>query len=212
MAIAALAAIALVASCGGGRAGTSTGAPPAQTGKCLVRLHGKGGTGAATTVDGDVSVIAPTGNAAGWGAKQWLYFPAREYDAARAVVADNVKGCARIILDGFSNGASFAAALYCHGETFEGRLVRVVVDDPVTDHAVDSCAASPTVAVTLYATGALQGTATPGWKCADADWTCEGGTTIGIDAYAAALGAPVEQSRFQTHQPYLDAPELSAWG
>jgi hypothetical protein len=65
--------------------------------------------------------------------------------------------------------------------------------------------------VTLYATGALEGTATPGWKCADADWTCEGGETIGIDAYAAALGAPVQKSPFEDHQPYLDAPELSDW-
>ncbi len=176
-----------------------------------MRLHGKGGTGAATTTAGDVTVIAPTGNADGWGAKQWLYFPAVQFDAARAIVEDSVQGCQQIILDGFSNGASFAAALYCKGETFGGRLVRVVVDDPVTDHGVDGCKPDSGVAVTLYATGALDATAKPGWRCDQADWTCEGDETIGIAAYAAELGTAVEKSPHTDHQPYLDAPELSAW-
>ena len=71
--------------------------------------------------------------------------PGAEYDAARAIVADAVEACGPIIIDGFSNGASFAAAMYCHGETFDGRLQRVVVDDPVTDHAVDGCTPDPSV-------------------------------------------------------------------
>jgi hypothetical protein len=206
--------LAVVAACGGsgsgsaGGSGASTAPTSAPSGKCLVRLHGKGETGAPTTKAGDVTVIAPTGNADGWGAKQWLYFPADRYEAARAVVATSATGCEQIILHGFSNGGSFAAALYCKGETFDGRLVRVVVDDPVTDHAADSCTPASGVAVTLYATGALEKTATPGWKCASADWTCEGGETIGIDAYAAKLGVPVQKSPFSDHQPFLDAPEL----
>jgi len=206
-----------LAACGSGSgsgAGSTASGPtvaPAPSGKCLVRLHGKGATGAPSTKSGDVTVIAPTGNADGWGAKQWLYFPADQYDAARAVVATAVESCDQIIVDGFSNGASFAASLYCHGETFGGRLVRVVVDDPVTDHAADACAPGAGVAVTLYATGALEKTAPPGWKCASADWTCEGGETIGIDAYAAKLGAPRQQSPHTDHQPYLDAPETTQW-
>jgi hypothetical protein len=216
-----VAAVLLVAgaACGdddGGAAATTTAAGAAVTvpagGRCLVNLHGKGATGAPTTREGDVTVIAPTGNADGWGGRQWLYFPAADYEAARRVVADAVAGCGPIILHGFSNGASFAAALYCHGETFDGRLVRVVVDDPVTDHAVDGCAPDSTVAVTLYATGALERTAPPGWRCAEADWTCEGGETIGIEAWSHALGVPRQQSAHTDHQPYLDAPELSDWG
>ncbi len=217
---AALACAALVvagAACGGDDRSAATTAPsgPPVTvpagGRCLVRLHGKGGTGAPTTTAGDVTVIAPTGNSDGWGAKQWLYFPAAEYEAARTIVADAVEDCGPIIVDGFSNGASFAASMYCHGETLGGRLRRVVVDDPVTDHAVDGCKADPSVAVTLYATGALEPPAAPGWECADADWTCQGGSTIGITAYAAALGVPRQQSPHTDHQPYTDAPELSKW-
>jgi hypothetical protein len=179
--------------------------------RCLVRLHGKGGSGADTTTEGDVTVIAPTGNSDGWGAKQWLYFPDDEYRTARQIVVDSIDGCGEVIVNGFSNGASFAASLYCHGETFDGRLVGVVVDDPVTDHAVDGCAPDPAVALTLYATGALEATATPGWSCADGDWTCEGGETIGIEAYAEALGTEARQSPFTEHEWYLDAPEVRAW-
>jgi hypothetical protein len=222
LAAVALAAAVLGAACGDDDGGTAAPTGPAGPtgpavtvpagGRCLVRLHGKGGTGAATTTDGDVTVIAPSGNSDGWGAKQWLYFPAAEYDAARAIVADAVTGCGEIIVDGFSNGGSFAASMYCHGEAFDGRLRRVVVDDPVTDHAVDGCAPDPSVAVTLYATGALEQTAPAGWQCSKGDWTCQGGETIGITAYAAALGVPRQQSPHTDHQPYTDPPELSDWG
>ena len=179
--------------------------------RCLVRLHGKGGTGRDTVSGGDVTVIAPTGNSDGWGGRQWLYFPAAEYDAAREIVADSVTGCEQIIVDGFSNGASFAASLYCHGETFDGRLVGVVVDDPVTDHAVDGCTPDPAVPITLYWTGALERTATRGWDCAEGDWTCEGGETTGIAAYAEALATEPLQSPFDEHEWYVDAPETRAW-
>ena len=126
-------------------------------GRCLVRLHGKGGSGAATVTDGDVTVLAPTGNADGWGARQWLYFPDDEYDGRpRPSWPTAVAGCDEIIVNGFSNGGAFAAKLYCRGETFDGRLVRVVVDDPVVDHGVEGCAPDPAVDVTLYWTGALE--------------------------------------------------------
>ena len=101
-----------------------------------MRLHGKGGGGAETVVEDGVSVISPDGNAEGWGGRQWLYFPDGEYTAARKVVEDATAGCDQLIIHGFSNGAAFAAKLYCRGETFGGRLVRVVVDDPVVDAGV----------------------------------------------------------------------------
>ncbi|MET0460457.1 MAG: hypothetical protein ABW195_14495 [Ilumatobacteraceae bacterium] len=179
--------------------------------RCLVRLHGKGGAGAATVDADGVAVIAPTGNADGWGARQWLYFPDAEYDAARQIVEDAIVGCQHVIVDGFSNGAAFAAKLYCRGETFDGRLVRVVVDDPVVDDAVSGCSPSPDVDLTLYWTGALEDTAQAGWDCAESDWTCEGGSTIGIDAYAAALGVDPQDSPNDDHAWYVDAPELSQW-
>jgi hypothetical protein len=181
-------------------------------GRCVVRLHGKGGQGAPTTTIGEVTYVAPDGNADGWGGRQWLYFPDEEYESARAVVAEAVAGCGPIIIHGFSNGASFAAAMYCRGETFDGRLRRVVIDDPVTDHVVDSCRPDPSVAVTLYATGALDAQAPVGWRCSEGDWTCQGGDIIGIDAWSRALGVPRQQSAHTDHQPYDDAPELSDWG
>jgi hypothetical protein len=161
--------------------------------------------------DGNVTVIAPSGNAEGWGGRQWLYFPEEHYVAARRVVADSVRGCGQIIVDGFSNGASFAAAMYCRAETFDGRLVGIVVDDPVTDHAVDDCAPDPSVTVTLYSTGALEAMRPTGRQCADRDWTCEGAETIGIEAYAAALGTEILESPFDEHEWFVDAPETQAW-
>ena len=66
----------------------------------------------------------------------------------------------------------------------------------------------------MYGTGfrgALEGDAKPGWSCAKADWTCEGGTTIGIAAYAQALGTTAVRSPNTTHAPYGAAPEPPAW-
>lgn len=219
-------ALAALAACGGSdddaastttsaAAATSTSTQPGSTtpggARCLVRLHGKSGTGSDTVVEDGVTIISPTGNAEGWGGRQWLYFPEGDYEAARTIVADAVADCEQVILDGFSNGGSFAAKLYCRGETFDGRLVGVVVDDPVTDEGVEGCQPDPTLHLTLYWTGALDAQAQPGWDCAEADWTCEGGVTIGIDAYAAALGIEPLESPFDEHQWYLDAPELTQW-
>lgn len=180
--------------------------------RCRVRLHGKSGQGGPSedATDG-VRNVFPNGNAEGWGGRQWLYFPDAEYDAAAAIVRDAVAGCDVILLGGFSNGAAFAAKLYCRGETFDGRLVGVVVDDPVPDHAADGCQPDPAVALTLYWTGGLADQATPGWECAEADWTCEGGETIGIDAFAANLQVEPLDSPMDGHTWYWDAPELSAW-
>jgi pimeloyl-ACP methyl ester carboxylesterase len=212
-----LAVSATLLACGDDDRSVNTAGPPgsgttvATTDRCLVRLHGKGGDGGETTVVDGVSVIAPSGNAEGWGARQWLYFPDDEYTTARDEVAGAIAGCQQVIVNGFSNGGAFAAALYCNGETFDGRLTNVVVDDPVPDGAVEDCTPDPTVDATLYWTGALDEQAQPGWDCTEADWTCDGGRTIGIDAYAAALATDVTASPFDEHQWYADAPELSAW-
>jgi pimeloyl-ACP methyl ester carboxylesterase len=193
-------------------ANTTTAAPPSGT-RCVVRLHGKGGDGADTWYVDDVAYVSPTGNASGWGGRQWMYFPDDQYERAVEVVAEAIdsEDCGPVIINGFSNGGAFAAKLYCNGETFGGRVIRVVVDDPVVDTAVEGCDPAPTVDVTLYWTGALEGTARPGWNCREEDWTCEGGRTIGIDAYAAALDTAAQPSRYDGHNWYEDAPELSEW-
>jgi hypothetical protein len=181
--------------------------------RCVVRLHGKGASGEEDRVDARGFIeVSPSGNAAGWGGRQWLYFPEDRFADARQIVADAVERCRAVIVDGFSNGAAFAAKLYCRGEDLGGRLVRVVVDDPVPDHGVDDCDPDAAVDIVLYWTGALESTARPGWACAEADWTCEGGTTVGIDAYADALGTDIRESVHREHAWYRDAPELTDWG
>jgi hypothetical protein len=190
---------------------TATQGGPATTERCLLRLHGKGGGGTETVVEGDTSVISPDGNSNGWGGRQWLYFPDDEYQTARDVVDAASAGCAEVIINGFSNGAAFAAKLYCQGETLDGRLIRLVLDDPVVDAAVQDCDPDPSVGLVLYWTGALDEQAQPGWDCGEADWTCEGGRTVGIDAYAEALRTRPQASPYQDHEWFLDAPELEEW-
>jgi hypothetical protein len=176
---------------------------------CIVSLHGKGGGGQGEWTGSDgVRHSFPGGNASGWGGRQWLYYPEGNYQAARAIVANDIAagGCGRVVVYGFSNGAAFAAKLYCRGETFGGRIVGYVIDDPVVDHAVEGCA-RPGVRVVIYWTGAID--QPDGWNCGD--WTCEGGTTIGIARYQAAVGVAVKPSIYTTHRQYHDPPELQSW-
>jgi hypothetical protein len=179
--------------------------------RCLVRLHGKSETGAPARLDDDVAILSPTGNDVAGPGHQWLYDDEADYAAAREIVVDAVDGCGRIILNGFSNGAAFAAKLYCSGEDFAGRLVRVVIDDPVVDEGVLDCQPADDVDVVLYWTGELEPIARPGQDCDEIGWTCDGGVTIGIDAYADALRTDVLDSAHDTHVQFTDAPELSDW-
>ena len=204
------------AACGGATTAAAGRRPGRRSttpagGRCVVRLHGKGGSGAPTTTAGDVTVISPTGNSDGWGAKQWLYFPAAEYDAARGDRADAVAGCGPIIVDGFSNGASFAAAMYCHGETFDGRLVRVVIDDPVTDHAVDDCTPAPGVDRHAVRDGRPRAAGAGGDEVRRARLDVRGGRDARHRGVGRALGVPRQQSPHTDHQPYADPPELNDW-
>lgn len=216
----AVAAVGVVGSSSGGSAVADTGTSPPSTdlsaatgSRCIVRLHGKSGAGGESYVENEVVNVLPTGNAEGWGGRQWLYFPEEDYEAARSIVAEAIdsSGCEHVIVNGFSNGGAFAAKLYCRGETFGGRVFRFVVDDPVPDEAVLDCDPAPGTEIVLYWTGALASTAQPGWSCSEADWTCEGGVTIGIDAYAEALGVEVQPSTFTEHEWYWDAPALQDW-
>lgn len=213
-----VASLALVAGCG---AKTEATASPGAAGerapvggtKCLLVLHGKGGEGGESYVENDVTKHFPAGNASAesWGGRQWIYFPDDKYDEAKQIVTSAVEGCGQVIIGGFSNGAGFAAKLYCRGETLDGRLTGVVLDDPVPDHGTDGCSPGSGIDLTVYWTGALV-EAKPGWKCAEADWTCDGGETIGIDAALDHLGGPpLKKSPYTDHQWYYDAPELTAF-
>ena len=147
-----------------------------------------------------------------WGGRQWLYFPDDRLAEVREIVAKAVaaNGCAKVALHGFSNGAAAAAKLYCSGESLGARLAFVLVDDPVPDHGADHCTPAPGVKLKLYSTGALTQGA-PGASCAAIDWTCEGGSTIGLEAYARALRTEVAPSVHREHKPFAAPPEYTVW-
>lgn len=191
---------------------TTTTGPPSGERRCIVKLHGKGGGGSPTWVSGDgVHHITPNGNAPGWGGRQWLYYPESGYIAARSEVANGIgaAGCTRTIVYGFSNGAAFAAKLYCRGETFGGSVIGYLIDDPVVDQAVLGCAGNAAHRKRLYWTSDIN--IPDGWDCVAGDWTCEGGTAIGIARYEQALGLVRTPSVWTTHRPYDPPPEFWDW-
>ncbi len=206
------AAFAIATGCAGAADDEAT--PTAVTAAdCIVVLHGKGGTGAEPLLRSGRAVLAPDGNGEGWGGREWRYSNDADFSDALERVRRTVEGagCERVVLNGFSNGAAFAAALVCSGDTLDGRLAGAVIDDPVTDAATVGCSRAPDVPVVVYWTGALEADAPPGTDCAPIDWTCAGGSVRGVEAFAADLGVTVTASPFTEHRPYVDAPEPAAW-
>jgi hypothetical protein len=200
-------------SAAGGSSGGDGGELPEPMGKqCIVHLHGKGGGGGPPSVNGDITTLYPSGNAEGWGALQWLYFPDDKYEEVRNIVATAISdaGCGRVIMHGFSNGAAATAKFYCKGERFGNTMIGYIVDDPVTDHAVEGCTPPSGVQLQLYWTGGLA-FATAGYDCVAADWTCEGNSTIGIESYSAALATTATPSIHTDHQEYASPPEYESW-
>lgn len=214
--MAAVAMMATLASCSDDTATRSSGPDPEDTDltadRCLVRLHGRSDTGADPVEHSDHVELSPTGNGRAGEGHQWLYdnvdHQSQATDRVEAWI-DRV-GCTDVVLYGFSNGAAFAGWLYCSGESFKGRLRGVVVDDPVTDEAVEGCEPPDGVPVALYWTGALT-EAQAGTACDDIGFTCYGDLILGTDAYAEALGATPQPSPHDSHLPYRDAPELLEW-
>ena len=207
-----------VAACGGddgagGDATVSAPSAPVTADECVVWLHGRGDRGQAPVVDRGVAHLSPAGNGEWEGGRQWLYATASDLAAATTVVTEAIESaeCDRVVLHGFSNGAAFAAKLYCRGSDFDGRLRGVVIDDPVTDASVDGCSPSDRVDAVLYWTTALESQAPAGTACDTIGWTCEGPTVIGVDAYAAALGLPITPSVHVEHRPYPDPPPIAVW-
>lgn len=205
-----------VVACGNDGEAGPTGPDPSQIDmtaeRCLVRLHGRSETGADPVEHRDHAELSPTGNDAVDGGNQWLYDTAEH----RSEALDSVEawidqvGCTDVVLYGFSNGGGFAGSLFCGGESFDGRLRGVVVDDPVTDEAVVDCDPPTGVPVALYWTGALT-EAQPGARCDDIGYTCSGDVVLGIDAYAEALGTEAQASPHATHTAFEEAPELLEW-
>src|SRR3954470_24250059 len=196
---------------------TGTEIPSALTGpgpgRCVVHLHGKGARGARPEVVDGLVHLWPDGNGEGWGGRQWVYFPDARYLEVRRIISDAITAasCTQALLHGSSNGASAAASLYCRSETFDGKLVGTIIDDPVPDHGVENCAPSPRARLRLYVTGALANQGVPGARCAALDWTCQGGSTIGIEAYARLLGASPVRSANTEHAPIRDPAEYHDW-
>lgn len=203
-----------VVACGSGDTeDRATDAEPISAERCVVWLHGKSETGAAPVVVDGIGEVSPTGNGTVGGGNEWIYFPEERFDEAVGIVAGAVdeNGCERIAVGGFSNGAAFAAALYCNGETFGDRLAGVVVDDPPPDEAVSGCAPAEGVDVALYWTGALDEMAVAGADCEPIGWTCAGGRLLGLDAYAAELATEVLDSPESEHRWFRDAPQFDDW-
>ena len=182
--------------------------------RCLVRLHGRSGHGAAPRQRDGFAELAPDANEAyEGGGRVWIYDTPASYAAARSAVTEVIEaaGCSRVVLHGFSNGAAFTGKLVCEGEDFGGRLAGAVVDDPVPDDSSPDCSPAPGVGVAVYWTGGLT-EATPGASCEDLGWTCAGSDRLlGIEEYASRLGVPVQESVHTRHEAFDDAPELTAW-
>lgn len=181
---------------------SATGGPSGK--KCVVTLHGKGGAGGATWQNGDITMISPTGNGdgGGWGPAHWEYATPTTFNQAYGIINNSItpENCGQVSLIGFSNGASMAAKVFCQGQTFNNRLVGVIVDDPVPDQGVDNCAPGSGVAVRLIFSNDMgwitDGTACPG------GWTCQG-TLYGRATYQSKLGAPSPLIK-QSHTPSND--------
>ncbi len=204
--------LAAVIGCGGEGTVDEPEAVDVRAKRCIVRLHGKGGQGAPPTVDDGVAVLSPDGNGTAWGGRQWEYDTDSGVAAATDIITATVDeaACERVVVHGFSNGASMAAALLCTGDQLEGRLAGVIIDDPVTDASAEACSPA-NVPVTIYWTGALDETAPPGTVCDSIDWTCAGGVVRGVDVYAADIGVEVTPSPFDDHQWYVDSPLPLTW-
>lgn len=70
-----------------------------------MRLHGKGDAGRDSYVEDGVLNVLPSGNAEGWGGRQWLHFPEDRYEQARAIVADAIESASARARSASTNGS-----------------------------------------------------------------------------------------------------------
>ncbi len=162
--------------------------PPRPSGqRCVVFLHGRGGSGGDTSSFDGITTVRPQGNQGYDSGSVWIYFPSSEYSSmVQAVKAAIPDSCGQILLRGFSNGGAAASKMFCQGETFGGRLIGVVSDDPVMDQGTLACAPPAGVPALVFETGALP----PGdYSCSDNGFTCEGGSVVPAATYVGRMSA-----------------------
>lgn len=208
-----LASLLAAVGCSGNTLPSAVDTAPVTGDRCVVWLHGKGEAGRDTrrSEDGIVE-IAPSGNVEDGSGRRWEYFPPDRFDD----IVDDIIGdvqrsrCRDVVVSGFSNGGGLAGKLFCSGRDLGGTLRGVVIDDPVPDRGVEGCAPAPGVEVAVYWTGALS-EAVAGVDCSTIGWICDGGSLLGIDAYAEHVGADIQSSPSTDHTWFRDAPELRAW-
>jgi hypothetical protein len=186
--------------------------------RCLIKLHGLTGRGQPTQDDGTVTLLQPQGNGT-WpeGGFGWIYYsddrlPGTGYDQARASILssiDAVGNCGQIIVYGFSNGGAMAAKLYCRGESFGGRMVGYIVDDPVTDAGVDRCSPAAGVKVAVFHSRFMEDQVNGSTTCRPGNtWVCENNVRYRLSDYDARIGvvgviAAVEHDA-GPYQPIID--------
>lgn len=190
---------------------STTFPPELRSERCEVRVHGRSERGAAPFTAGDHVVVQPDANEPfEGGGRVWIYDSEETFADGRERLASVIDdaGCEVVALHGFSNGAAFAARLVCTGETFGGRLVGAVIDDPVSDDSSPDCQPDESVEVALYWTGSIPDEG----SCSELRWTCAGGDElIGIERFADRLGATVQQSPETEHVVHPDPPEIQRW-
>lgn len=202
--------------------------------RCYLGLHGWGYFGEDGVPGFTGTNVQPNGNIdlGYWStyrrnAYMWMYYddqfdyprssyPQASYEGAKAVVdaALAQRSCGQIVVQGFSNGAAFAAKMYCRGETFGGRVVGYIIDDPVTDKGVDGCAPAPGVQIRLFHSTDLMGTAGSGGPCRpNLTWFCDGNWRYTAAQYDALIGAsnvgPFKPGHYPSKNEY--ATIMNAW-
>jgi hypothetical protein len=204
-------------------------APRPEGAACILYLHGAGTTDAGYVedwADEGILFLVPQSPNAEW-PHFWLYDGQYEvytdsdapFDELTAFLTAELdrNNCGPVMLYGASNGAGFAAKLYCRGQDFGGRVWSVMVDDPVPDAGVVGCSPSPSVQRTLFTHSAeIAGDAElfEDDRCSRSPtlrwpWYCEDDIGFGVAEYEAHIA----QTSHLTRDEHVGAnpPEYNFW-
>lgn len=116
------------------------------------------------------------------------------------------EGCGPTVVAGGSNGAAFAAKMYCRGEDFGRRVWGYHIDDPVMDNGVLGCSPSTNVTKVMFLhSQELRDDAAnmPNFRCGQGQWQwyCEDDTTMPLNVYEGHVG---QQSILQRRYHYCN--------
>lgn len=221
--------------------GAKTTTPPAPNGKkCTAFLHGAGGYADFAETWGQynsqpVTIVFPRSpQGQFWeydGPHDFQYDPSSQTDeqsynavVTRIKTSLSSDGCTGpLLLVGGSNGGAAAAKIYCRGETFEGRLQGIILDDPVPDQAVLNCSRQNLKFKVYTYSDELTNEANQAggvsYRCKDmpSQWYCENDTALSRARFEQEIGfAGVRQRQF--HSCTWSAPECGfidqaqSWG